>query len=258
MAKQQVETGERVFISIIIPARNEEEFLPATIRALQHQTYRNFEIIVVANGCTDRTAEVARELGCRVFELGARGLGPARNLGGREAKGQLLAFLDADTLLTPNALERIADRFTRKHACGTVWGEPDGMKVSHRLIYALKNLIHASHAHTGSSGVILCWKDQFEAVGGFDEKLYLRENSHLMKRLRRFGRYRFLWSAVAVTSMRRYESHGTLEMMRLWTNVWLKSLFSDIHNETYEDLQGEAANRQLARARERQREKAAI
>src|SRR5438105_13746831 len=88
-----------VMISVVIPARDEEDFLPATIDALKAQTYRNFEIIVVANGCRDRTADVAREMGCRVFELGDRGLGAARNLGGREAAGQILVFLDADTLL---------------------------------------------------------------------------------------------------------------------------------------------------------------
>ena len=51
-----------VMISVVIPARNEEEFLPATIDALKAQTYKNFEIIVVANGCNDRTADVAREM----------------------------------------------------------------------------------------------------------------------------------------------------------------------------------------------------
>src|SRR5688572_15764621 len=101
-----------VMISVIIPARNEEEFLPATIQALQRQSYCNFETIVIANGCTDRTAEVACELGCRVYEI-PRGLGAARNLGGREAAGQILLFLDADTLLEPNALKKIAVSFRR-------------------------------------------------------------------------------------------------------------------------------------------------
>src|ERR1051325_9325 len=107
-----------VMISVVIPARNEEEFLPATIAALQGQTYKNFEIIVVANGCHDRTADVARELGCRVFELGERGLGAARNLGGRQASGQILMFLDADTLLPKHALRTVAAKFRRHHSCG--------------------------------------------------------------------------------------------------------------------------------------------
>src|SRR5262245_44343068 len=108
---------EPVMISVVIPARNEEEFLPATVDALNAQSYRNFEVIVGANGCHDRTADVAREWGCRVFELGDRGLGPARNRGGREATGQILVFLDADTLLPRNTLQTIEAKFRRYHSC---------------------------------------------------------------------------------------------------------------------------------------------
>lgn len=238
-----------VMISVIIPARNEEEFLPGTIKALHEQTYRNFETIVVANGCHDRTAEIGRELGCRVFELGSRGLGPARNTGGREAAGQILLFLDADTLLNPDALATVATTFHRSHACGTLRGEPDSQRLSHKMIYHLKNFIHMAHLHCGSSGAILCWKDHFMAVGGFDEKLYLRENSHLMKRLLKFGKYRYISRARAVTSMRRYESQGTLTMVRLWVKVWWRSITSDIRNETYEDLEKQSASRRTTRPR---------
>jgi glycosyltransferase involved in cell wall biosynthesis len=237
-----------VMISVIIPARNEEEFLPATLRALQDQTYRNLEVIVVANGCRDRTADVARDFGCRVFELESRGLGVARNLGGREAEGQILLFLDADTLLPKETLATIAAKFRRNHACGTLWGEPDSRRFSHKLIYAGKNLLHATHLHCGSSGVILCWKDHFLKVGGFDEGLYLRENSHLMRRLLRFGRYKFIFKTPAITSMRRYETRGTMEMVRLWLRVWWKSLTSDIRNETYEDWERQMEERRYARS----------
>jgi glycosyltransferase involved in cell wall biosynthesis len=238
-----------VMISVIIPARNEEEFLPATIEALKAQSYRNFEIIVVANGCHDRTAEMAREMGCRVFELRDRGLGAARNLGGREATGQILMFLDADTLLPKEALKIVAARFRRRHSCGTLWGEPDSRRLSYKLIYTAKNLIHGLHLHCGSSGVILCWKDDFLKVGGFDEALYLRENSHLMKRLLRLGRYCFIARTLAITSMRRYESLGAGEMVRFWLKVWWRSIVSDISNATYEELEQRAADRRYARAR---------
>ena len=84
---------------------------------------------------------------------------------------------------------------------------------------------------------------------GFDEKLYLRENSHLMKRLLRFGRYCFIARTPAITSMRRYDSQGTGEMVRLWLKVWWQSLVSDISNKTYEDMEQEAADRRYARMR---------
>jgi hypothetical protein len=113
---------------------------------------------------------------------------------------------------------------------------PDREKASYKLIYFLKNFVHQTRAHHGSSGVILCWKDHFEAVGGFDNELYLRENSDLMKKLRQFGSYKYIRHTAAITSMRRYEKTGTAEMVLLWLKVWVLSNFSDIHNKTYERM----------------------
>jgi len=224
------------FISIVIPAHNEEEFLPATLNALKKQNYRHFETIVVTNGCTDRTADAVRGKCDQLYELEERGLGPARNLGAAKARGNLLLFLDADTILEPNALQIIARKFKRHHSAGTLRGVPDYDKASYKVIYFLKNFVHKSHAHHGSSGVILCWKDHFDAVGGFDNELYLRENSDLMKKLRQFGSYKYISSTPAITSMRRYEKTGTSEMVLLWLKVWVLSNFSDIRNQTYEGM----------------------
>jgi glycosyltransferase involved in cell wall biosynthesis len=223
-------------ISVVIPAHNEEECLAQTLDALRRQDYPDFETIVVTNGCTDRTAEIARGHCDQLFELGERGLGPARNLGAAKATGDLLMFLDADTILESGALGTIARKFTRRHAAGTLKGIPDPARPSYKMIYFLKNFVHQSHAHHGSSGVILCWKDHFQAVGGFDNELYLRENSDLMKKLRRFGGYKYISATPAITSMRRYEKTGTAEMILLWLRVWVLSNFSDIRNQTYEGM----------------------
>ena len=226
------------FISVIIPAHNEEEFLPHTLDALKKQTYGRFETIVVTNGCTDNTAEAVRGKCDHVHELEERGLGPARNLGAATARGNLLIFLDADTILEPTALAVIARQFKRHHSAGTLRGVPDQARPSYKVIYFLKNFVHVTRAHHGSSGVILCWKDHFDAVGGFDNELYLRENSDLMKKLRQFGSYKYIRHTPAITSMRRYERAGTAEMVLLWLKVWVLSNFSDIHNQTYEGMTG--------------------
>src|SRR5882757_796181 len=86
-------------ISIIVPAHNEEDYLGATLDALNRQDFPECEIVVVANGCTDRTADVAHEKCTRLVTLREKGLGVARNRGARMATGDLLIFLDADTLL---------------------------------------------------------------------------------------------------------------------------------------------------------------
>jgi len=230
-----------IFISVVIPAHNEEEFLPLTLDTLKRQTYPHFETIVVANGCTDRTVDLARGKCDQLYELRERSLGPARNLGAEKARGDLLLFLDADTALEPNALQLIVRKFSREHSAGTLRGEPDSKRLRYKLIYYFKNLAHKTHAHHGSSGVILCWKDHFHAVGGFDNELYLRENSDLMKKLRQFGSYRYITATPAITSMRRYEKAGTSDMLLLWMRVWFLSNFSDIRNQTYEEMSSRPA-----------------
>lgn len=223
-------------ISVIVPAHNEEKYLGETLHALQQQTYRYFEVIVVANGCQDRTVDLARRNCDRVIELPERGLGKARNTGAAKARGGLLLFLDADTRLAPDALECIARQFAPRYSSATVQGFPDTPKLKYRTLYAAKNLLHRWALHCGSSGVICCWRDQFKEIGGFDEALSVRENSELIRRLKRFGPYRYLPEAVAITSMRRYENMGLALGAWLWLKIWMESFVSDLRHRTYEAI----------------------
>ena len=224
-------------LSVIVPAHNEESYLGATLDALNRQDYGNFEIVVVANGCMDRTAEVAREKCSRLVTLDAKGLGVSRNLGGRLATGDLLVFLDADTILEPHALRTIAEQFTRRDAGGTLKGQPDSNRFAYRVIYGLKNFMHRFVVRNGRSGVIICWKDQFDRIGGFKEHLELRENSDLIRRLKRFGGgYRYIGSTAATTSMRRYDQLGVKHIVWLWIKLWFLSLFSDLSHRKYEPV----------------------
>jgi glycosyltransferase involved in cell wall biosynthesis len=223
-------------ISVVIPAHNEESYLGPTLETLRRQNYGWFEVIVVANGCTDATAEVARGRCHRLIVLSQKNLGVARNLGARMAQGELLFFLDADTTVEPMTLRRVAEDFTRQDAAGTMQGRPNRREFKYRLVYALKNFLHASSLHRGSSGVIICWKDYFVQAGGFDEKLEVRENSHLIRRLRRFGRYRYIGDIAATTSMRRYEQRGFGRVIWLWITLWAHSLFRDLRQQHYETV----------------------
>jgi glycosyltransferase involved in cell wall biosynthesis len=223
-------------ISVIIPAHNEDGYLGETLAALQCQTYRRFEVVVVANGCQDKTVAVARGRCDRLVAVSRKNLGRARNLGARLARGALLVFLDADTLLEPAALARMAAAFSQTAAAGTVKGRPDKSRLAYRLIYALKNSVHRWGLHPGSSGVMLCWKEQFMRCGGFDEGLEVRENSELLRRLMQFGSYKYLGDITATTSMRRYEQRGVGRVTWLWCRLWFQSLLGDLHQKHYEPV----------------------
>jgi glycosyltransferase involved in cell wall biosynthesis len=223
-------------ISIVIPAHNEEDYIGRTLDALNSQNYPDCEIIVVANGCTDRTAEEAQGKCRRLVALSQKNLGVARNLGARMATGNLLIFLDADTILEPDALRTIAEEFSEENAGGTLHGVPDSDRFAYRLIYWLKNFMHRFVVHNGSSGVIICWKRHFTRVGGFDERLELRENSELIRRLKCFGSYKYISATSATTSMRRYERRGVGKIVWLWIKLWFLSLFGDLRNRKYEPV----------------------
>ena len=112
-ANQSV-SGEQ--LSIIIPARNEENNLPRLLRSLAEQSVRPKEIIVVDDASTDRTAEVARQHGAKVLASlplpeGWRGKTWACQQGARAAAGETLLFLDADTWFEPDGLARALSEF---------------------------------------------------------------------------------------------------------------------------------------------------
>jgi glycosyltransferase involved in cell wall biosynthesis len=222
-------------ISVIIPAHNEEYYLAPTLESLRRQRYPYYEVITVANGCDDRTAEIARVFSDKVIELPQRCLGKARNTGGAKARGELLVFLDADTCLEEQALETIAREFTPWSSSATLRGEPDPSGALFQLMYWAKNSVHRLHLHCGSSGVICCWRDQFKEIGGFIEELQVRENSDLIRRLKRFGPYKFIAQTNATTSMRRYEK-AALRMLWLWLAIWIQSLFLDLRYRPYEPI----------------------
>lgn len=103
-------------LSLIIPARNEEENLPTLLRSLAAQSVRPGEIIVVDDASTDHTAEVARQNGARVVNSlplpeGWRGKTWACHQGAQAATGQKLMFLDADTWFEPEGLARVLAEF---------------------------------------------------------------------------------------------------------------------------------------------------
>lgn len=96
-------------VSVVIPAYNQAEFLPATIRSVLDQTYQNFEIIVVNDASPDHTDEVMKQftdprIKYIVHEKNQR-LSAARNTGMRASQGEIIALLDADDLFHPEKLE---------------------------------------------------------------------------------------------------------------------------------------------------------
>jgi 4,4'-diaponeurosporenoate glycosyltransferase len=125
-------------VSIIIPARNEEHNLPGLLRSLASQSARPHEVIVVNDGSTDRTAELAAQHGARVVDSqplpdGWRGKTWACHQGAQAATGELLLFLDADTWFEPDGLARALAAYSSSVAAtreSADIGRPDDLRRS--------------------------------------------------------------------------------------------------------------------------------
>lgn len=95
-------------VSVIVPAYNEERWLGAALAALVRQTHRDYEVIVVDDGSTDATAEIAERFEVTLLRTGHRGDCLARNVGAGVATGEILMFVDADEIVAPDFVERLA------------------------------------------------------------------------------------------------------------------------------------------------------
>jgi len=120
-------------ISVVIPAYNEERYLRRTIRSLKNQTLKANEIIVVDNGSTDKTKEVAESLGAKVIIEKRKGVGFARRAGFEKALYDIIVTTDADTIFPKNWLSRIEKTFAENPRVIAVGGPYQFDTKKHKL-----------------------------------------------------------------------------------------------------------------------------
>jgi len=182
-------------ISIVIPAFNEERLLGETLRRVNTAAAAfvrrgwQFEVLVCDNNSTDRTAEIARTAGARVVFESFNQIARARNTGAREAHGDWLLFIDADSW--PSA-ELFADVVAaidsgRYLAGGSTVALEPGPHWRGRLVVRLWNgLSRARRLLAGS--FIFCETSEFRQLGGFSEKHFAAEEIELSARLKKRAR----------------------------------------------------------------------
>ena len=101
---------------MIIPAFNEEKYLPQCLTSLKGQSYSPLEVIVIDNNSTDQTAEIAKKFGAKVVFEKKQGTAHARDAGFKAAQGEIIARTDADTILPSDWLLTIIKNFEKNPA----------------------------------------------------------------------------------------------------------------------------------------------
>lgn len=210
--------------SIVIPAYNEEQLLPATLTRLQAamatQT-RPGEVIVVDNNSDDRTAEVATRAGARVVFEPVNQISRARNAGAAAARGRYLIFLDADTELPPALLAEALDRLAAGRCCGggailSFDRPPSGLTAGLTSFWSFLS----RRFLLAAGSFVFCLREGYEAVGGFSEQVYAGEEVRFSRDLRTWGRGRGLAFEIileppVITSARKFRWHSSPHLLAM-------------------------------------------
>ncbi len=178
--------------SIIIPAYNEEAYLPQTLASVFAATAgvsETVEIVVVDNNSNDRTAEIARSMGATVVHEPINQIARARNTGARVAKGRFFVFLDADTALTPSLLGEALKNLASGHSAGGGSTVAPDRPLEASAQYALNTWNRFSRRFNIAAGCfVYCDREAFEAVGGFSEQVYASEEIWFSIKMHRWAR----------------------------------------------------------------------
>ncbi len=179
-------------ISFVIPAHNEELHIGPTLQAVDEsarEVGEPFEVIVVDDASTDRTAAIAEQRGARVLHVANRQIAATRNAGAKAARGDIFFFVDADTLTNPDAI-RAALRVLRGGAVGggCVFRFDGGLPLWAQVLYPVA-VVSARLLKLVGGCFLFCTREAFESIGGFCERYYAAEEAAFIKSLKRIGRF---------------------------------------------------------------------
>lgn len=234
--------AKRPFISLVIPAHNEDQRIGTTLDLINRQTYPRelMEVIVVDNNCTDQTVAVAKRFGAQVVVQTHPGVAWAREAGWRAARGEIVISTDADVQPKPNWVEQIVDRFS---ANPRVVGLTGGLRFFDKPAWfnyaaivlnpllVLLGFLMSRGVYNFSGNNMAARRQAYEAVGGFNTSLFFGEDMDLARRLRKVGKIRFYPGLVNWVSGRRYTpNYGFWRYFvnYLWTSLFARPRYNEL------------------------------
>lgn len=213
-------------LAIVIPTKNEEDFLPKLLDSIADQSLQPAQIIVADAGSTDRTPQIAVEHGAIVVPGGMPGIG--RNLGAKNVETDLILFFDADVeLCDPDFLKSAVGEFvTRRLDVATADVEPIGGNLAdvfgHQFYNYYVRLWGAVRPHAPGF-CILVRRTIHEKIGGFDEAVLFCEDHDYADRAGKVGKFGFLSPKIRIpVSTRRMSRDGRL-------TIAFKFILAELH-----------------------------
>jgi GT2 family glycosyltransferase len=233
-------------VSIVIPVHNGGDDFGRCLSGVAAAVFPGCEILVVADGESDGSWKRAEESGIRVVRIPESG-GPARarNLGAREARGDILFFVDADVVISPETVHLVLAAFQDDPGLAALFGSYDDNPAADNFLSQYKNLFHHYVHQTACETATTFWsgcgairRDIFISMGGFDED-FLRpsiEDVELGYRLTRAGYRIRLVKEIQVKHLKRWTVSSLLRadfLLRAlpWTALILREgkLLNDLN-----------------------------
>jgi len=214
-------------ISIIIPAYNEEKYIETTLsklKEIKEKEYKNLEVIVVENGSNDRTYEIAKKYenlcnSFKVFHLDKASAAIATNFGAKQASGEILILMDADTYPLDGTISEIAEKFEdeSKNVVSVCTYIKTNSSIINNLLFSLSaELAYLSSKINKPLFYSICVayrRDVFEQLNGLKENFVTAYDLDLSKRASKLGNCVFARKANVLTSSRRVEKGGTVNII---------------------------------------------
>ena len=179
-------------LSVIIPAYNEAAVLPTTLARIRPSLVSasvESELIVVDNASEDATAELARAAGATVVHEGTHNIARVRNAGANAADGDVLVFIDADTIVPVNLFSGIIQVLADDRCYGgAVAVEYDKLERRWMKWYLAGWKFWATIFHFAQGAAQFSRRPAFSAIGGYDESIFMGEDIDFFSRLRRYAR----------------------------------------------------------------------
>jgi glycosyltransferase involved in cell wall biosynthesis len=214
-------------VSFVVPAYNEERLLPACLAAIQAEIDRSgcdAEVVVVNNASTDDTGRIAAATpGVIVVNQPIKGLVQARSAGFEAAAGELIANIDADTLVPPGWLDRVLAEFARSPRLVVLSGPydyydvPIHIRTAARVFYAVGFMTYVFNKRVvgvGSmvqGGNFVLRRDVLAGIGGFSDRFtFYGEDTDIASRMSKVGDVKFTYALMAKSSGRRLQGDGLL------------------------------------------------
>jgi glycosyltransferase involved in cell wall biosynthesis len=247
-------------LSFVIPAYNEESYLPDCLESILAQTKDvpgGAEIIVVNNASSDRTREVALSFpGVKVVDEPRKGLPYARQAGFCASSGELIANVDSDSRLTPGWVEKVLADFAQDDALVALSGPViyydlrPSQQVSVQLFYFLAFCVYVLNRYVlraGSmvqGGNFVLKSAALESIGGFNLDIpFYGEDTDIARRLNRMGKVEFTFRLKMFSSARRLKHEGMLTIAARYTinyfwTTFRKRPFTEEYIDIREQLEG--------------------